>query len=181
MEAARAAGTAEDSRHRITHVTLVSPSDVPRFAAQGVTADFQMADDSVFPDRFQKVFGPFLGGARVRQEALRLRSLYDAGARVVLSSDYDVGGISPFAGMQRALTRGPESLPSLAAAIRAFTIEPAWRMRKEDRTGTLEKGKLADIIVLDRGLFRIPPSQLGATKVLLTLLEGETVWRAPGF
>jgi len=181
IEAAEAAGAAGGSRHRITHVTLVSPSDVPRFAALDVTADFQMSDNSVFPDRFRKIFGPFLGGKRVRQEALRLRTLYDAGARVILSSDYDVGEISPFAGMQRALTRGPESLPSLAAAIRACTIEPAWVMRQEDRTGTLERGKLADIIVLDRDLFRIPPAQLGDTKVLLTLLEGETVWRAPGF
>ena len=166
-----------NGRHRLTHVHLVRPADVPRFAELDVTADFQPFGAGLFNFYYSIYIQMFL----LQQNGEQLKTLYNAGARVVLSSDYDVGSISPFDGMERALTMGSQSLPSLDAAIRAYTIEPAYLMRQEDRVGSLEVGKRADIIVLDRNITAIPVGQLSNTKVLLTLLDGEEVWRDPSF
>ena len=162
-------------RHRLTHVELVAPQDVPRFAALDVTADMQMSHMYVEPP-FLHLNDDLLGHGRIEERIWRLRTLHDAGARVVLSSDYDVGEISPFAGMQRALNRGAESLPDVATAIRAYTLNAAYLMRQEDRVGSLEVGKRADLVVLDRNLFDIPSTQLGQVQVLRTFVDGEQVW-----
>ena len=130
---------------------------------------------------FESDLYPFLGEARTRERWLPLRDLHESGARVVLSSDWDVGSLSPFVGMERALTRGDQSLPSVDAAIRAYTIDGAHLMRQEAQVGSLEVGKLADIVILDRNLFEIAPSAIGGTKVLMTILEGEEIFRAVGF
>ncbi len=175
--AAIANGGASTARHRLTHVHLVHPVDVPRFSALNVTADFQPFDNGDF-NFFYSIYLPFF---LIPQQAERLRDVYDSGARLVLSSDYDVEELSPFAGMERALRLGSQSLPDIESAIRAYTIEPAYLMRQEDRTGSLEAGKRADILVLDRDITSIPFAQLSQTKVLLTLLDGEEVWRDPGF
>jgi predicted amidohydrolase YtcJ len=166
-------------RHRLTHIELVQPSDVPRFAAQGTIADLQMSSVYVEPQhRFDHVES--LGANRIRERLWRLRDLWDAGATVVLSSDFDVGDLSPFKGMQRALTRGAQSLPNVDAAIRAYTINAAYLMRHEDRVGSIVVGKRADIIVLDQNLFNIAPRRIGATNVLRTFLDGREIWSRGG-
>ncbi|MEM7309665.1 MAG: amidohydrolase family protein [Planctomycetota bacterium] len=76
---------------------------------------------------------------------------------------------------------GGESLSSVDDAIRAYTIDAAYLMRQEDRVGTIEVGRPADLIVLDRSIASIPLAQIGATQVLLTLLDGDEVWRDPSF
>ena len=163
------------ARHRLTHVEMVQPDDVPRFAQLNVTADLQMSHDYVMPPRlFDNAF--LLGGSRISERVWRLRDLHQAGARVVLSSDYDVGSISPFESMRRALTRGDQSLPDLDAAIRAYTLNPAYLMRQEDRVGSIEVGKLADLVIVDRNLFDLPLSQLGNAQVVATLLAGEVIF-----
>ena len=165
-----------DRRHRLTHIELVHPDDVPRFSELDVIADIQMSSPYVEP---QHLFDNelVLGRPRIEERLWRLRDLHDSGARVVLSSDYDVGDLSPFKGMERALTRGEQSLPNVDAAIRAYTINPAYLMRQEDRAGSLAVGKIADLIVLDQNLFEVDLSTLGTTRVLLTLLGGQEVWR----
>ncbi len=164
-----------DRRHRLTHIELVQPSDVARFAAQGTIADLQMSSVYVEPQHlFDNVAS--LGAVRITERLWQLRSLWDARATVVLSSDYDVGDLSPFMGMQRSLTRGAQSLPSVEAAIRAYTLNAAHLMRQEDRVGSITVGKRADILVLDQNLFNIGLSQIGATKVLNTFLDGEQIW-----
>jgi predicted amidohydrolase YtcJ len=164
-------------RHRLTHMELVDPADVPRFAALGVTADVQ-ASEWTLPAHVHDL-DLFLGARRVDERAWPLRDLYDSGAHVVLSSDYDVGDLSPFQGMARAVDRGPQSLPDVAAAIRAYTVEPARLMRQETLVGSIEVGKRADLIVVDRSPLTTP--DLGGTQVLLTLLDGQPVYRGPGF
>ncbi len=189
LDAIAAAGTANssaatpggaihggDRRHRLTHVELVHPDDIPRFAELGVIADIQMSSPYVEPQHLLDN-EPLLGRRRIEERLWRLRDLHDAGARVVLSSDYDVGDLSPFKGMERSLTRGDQSLPDVAAAIRAYTVGAAHLMRQEDRVGSLTVGRLADLIVLDRNLFEIALSEIGSTRVLLTLLAGQEVWR----
>ena len=163
-------------RHRITHVEMVAPSDVPRFEQLGVIADFQMSAEWVMPGHDHEL-NHMLGHHRVAERSRRLRDIYETGAHLVLSSDFDVGSMSPFVGMEHALTRGDQSLPDVAAAVRAYTIEPAYLMRMEDVAGSLEVGKSADFIVLDRNIFNIPKHRIGRTRVLATVLEGETVYR----
>ncbi len=169
-------GSAGDgARHRLTHVEMVQPADVPRFAQLDVTADIQMSHQYVMPEHlFDNAF--LLGNARISERVWRLRDLHQAGARVVLSSDYDVGSVSPFEAMRRALTRGDQSLPDLDAAIRAYTINPAYLMRQEDRVGSIEVGKLADLVIVDRNLFDLPPSQLDGARVVATILAGEVIF-----
>jgi predicted amidohydrolase YtcJ len=75
-----------------------------------------------------------------------LKSLHNAGARLTLSSDWDVSSLSPFVGMEHALTRAPQELPNVETVVKAYTIKGAYTMRQEDKTGSLEVGKYADLI-----------------------------------
>lgn len=176
--ATQANGTTATHRHRLTHLELIAPADFDRFRALGVLADFQVAGDFTLPAHFPEA-EPFIGDRAYR--TIPLRSLHDAGAHITLSSDWDVSDLSPFVGMQHALTRGQESLPDLETVIRAYTLNGAYALRQEDLVGSLEVGKLADLVVLDQNLFNIPIDQIATTQVLLTMLEGETVYRASNF
>ena len=168
-------GTCEDRRHRLTHVEMVQPSDVPRFAALDVSADLQMSHPYVEPP-FLLDPAFLLGVPRIQERQWRLRDLHEAGANVVLSSDYDVGSLSAFEGMARAIDRGDQSLPDLDAAIRAYTINAAYLMQQEHLVGSLEVGKRADVIVVDRDVFSIPTSQIPQTQVELTMVDGTIVF-----
>ncbi|WP_185827478.1 amidohydrolase [Halomonas nitroreducens] len=171
------AATDGQGRHRLTHVELVRPEDVPRFAALDVTADFQPSE--YFTTPYLDGYRPLIG-ARARQ-LLPMRRLHDAGARLTLSSDWDVNPLSPLGIMQSALSLGERSLPSLAAAVRAYTLDAAYVLGQEDDTGSLEVGKQADLVVLDRNIFELPVTRLDEARVLWTLLGGEEVYRDAAF
>lgn len=178
IEAARAAHPPDaPPRHRLTHLELVDPADRARFAELGVIADLQVAGDFALPEHAADL-EPLIGERAF--DMLPLRGLHDAGARVTLSSDWDVSELSPFLGMRNALLRGEQGLPDLESAIRAYTIDAAYALRQEDLTGSIAVGKAADLVVLDRDIFAIDPEEIGETEVLLTLLGGEEVYRGPG-
>lgn len=160
-------------RHRLTHVEFVRPSDYPRFAELNVTADAQVAGDFTAPDHWHE--NDYLVGAAVSENIIPIKSLHEAGARITLSSDWDVSDLNPFVGLQNAVTRAPQNL-SLEEAVKAYTINAAYVMRQEDLAGSLEVGKLADMIVLDRNIFEIDPTEINQTKVEATYLEGEVVF-----
>lgn len=160
-------------RHRLTHVEMVDSDDLGRFAELGVIVDFQVAGEFALPKNSFWVEG--LIGDR-HNDMLPVRAIYDTGALVTLSSDWDVSSLSPFIGMQNALQRGEQSLPNIDAAIRAYTINAAKLMRQEERTGSIEVGKLGDLIVLDRDIVAASIDTISKTNVLLTLLAGETVF-----
>jgi hypothetical protein len=122
---------------------------------------------------------PSIGDRSFRM--LPMRALYDSGARVTLSSDWDVNPLSPLGIIQNALSLGARSLPNLEAAIRAYTLEAAYTLAQERTTGSLEPGKFADLVVLDRDIFRLPVQRIGKAKVLWTLLGGAETYRAPEF
>jgi predicted amidohydrolase YtcJ len=105
-----------------------------------------------------------------------LKSLTTAKARLTLSSDWDVSTLNPFVGMQNAVTRSPQEI-SLAEAVKAYTINAAYTMRQEDKVGTIEVGKEADLIVLDRDIFSISPTSIGQTQVTSTYLRGKLVYQ----
>jgi len=172
FEAAVAGG-----RHRLTHVELVDRRDMPRFKQQGVIADFQPSP--YFQPSFLKSNEPMIGDRAYAM--LPMRELYDTGARVTLSSDWDVNPVSPLGIMQHALSLGARSLPSLEAAVKAYTLDAAYTLRQEKDTGSLEVGKKADLVVLDQNIFELPINQIGKTKVLWTLLDGNEVYRNTAF
>ena len=162
-----------NGRHRLTHVEIVSPSDYNRFAQLNVTADCQVAGNFTQPNHWAENI-PLIGAANA-SNIIPLKSLKAANARITLSSDYSVSSYNPFIGLQNAVTRSPQEL-TLAEAIKAYTINPAYVMRQEQIVGSIEVGKAADLIVLDRNLFDIAANQINQTKVLMTYLAGELVY-----
>ena len=179
IEAARNTnGDQIGARHRLTHLELIHPQDRPRFAALNVIADFQLAGDFTLPEHAKEMV-PLIGDRAF--DMLPAGSMQRSGARVTLSSDWDVSPLSPFVGMRNALSRGDESFDRLEDVIHAYTMAPAYLMRQEDRTGSLEVGKFADLIVVDRNIFEVSLDDLAETKVLWTLLGGEEMYRAEDF
>ena len=110
------------------------------------------------------------------KEQIPVRSVYDTGAVVTLSSDYDVSSISPFVGMQHVLSREHQSMPDLKSVIESYTINGAYLMRQDDKTGSIEVDKFADLIIVDQNIFEVPVNKIGDTKVLFTYLEGEQIF-----
>lgn len=110
------------------------------------------------------------------------------GAHLAAGSDWSVSSMNPFEAIQVAITRrAPDSAPGsawipeetvdLATMLRAYTSGGAYAAGQEASNGTLETGKAADLIVLDRNLYRIPVPEIHQARVLLTLLDGKEVWR----
>lgn len=193
LEFAQTQNGVRDSRHHIAHIQLFDPVDVPRFRRLGVFANFQplwaSADDYIV-----KMTEPVLGPDRSRW-LYPLRSLVDSGAVVVGGSDWSVTSMNPLEAIQVAVTRrgiterpGPGWLAvecvDLPTMLAAYTINGAALSFQESMTGSLEVGKAADLIVLDRNLFEVPRHEIHRVQVLLTLLEGVPVYRSerlPGF
>ncbi len=172
------AAASDAGRHRLTHVEILNPSDYPRFAELNVTADCQVAGDFTNPAHWGEL-ADYIGTEKA-DNLVPLKSLNEAGARVTLSSDWSVSPFNPFIGLQHAVTRAPQNL-SLDAAINAYTLDAAYVMRQEDRVGSIEVGKEADMVVLSQNLFEIDASQINQTKVLQTLLAGKEVYRNATF
>jgi predicted amidohydrolase YtcJ len=166
--------TKKPGRHRLTHVEMVAESDKKRFAELDVIADFQLAGEFTHPENFEEM-EPLIGERAHAQ--LPVRDIYDTGAVVTLSSDWDVSSLSPFVGMQNALNRGEQSLPDLASVIEAYTINGAYVMDQDHLTGSIEVGKEADFIVIDQNPFNIDSNKISEIKVLKTILAGEIVYQ----
>ena len=184
--AAREANGDKDNRHQISHLQLVDPADFPRFKALGVIADFQLAwakrDQAT-----EEALEPYLGPDRYRH-LYPAGSLHAAGAMIVGGSDWDVTSYNPFCAFQTAVTRRggkgqkplniDERIP-LTTAVDAYTINAAFAMKQDATTGSLEVGKRADLVVLDRDIFSVDPDTIADTKVLATYLDGRLVYTAP--
>jgi predicted amidohydrolase YtcJ len=178
---------APDARHRIEHAQVVSPEDVPRFAALGVVPSMQFTHCTSDMDWAAKRLGP----ERVKG-AYAWRSLIDAGSRIPGGSDFPVESINPFLGIFAAVTREnllgkpvggwfPAQRLTLLEAVRAFTVEAAWAVHEEAVAGSLSPGKRADFIVLSDDIFSVRPEVIPRIKVLETIIGGAVVYRADGF
>ncbi|WP_020405806.1 amidohydrolase [Hahella ganghwensis] len=172
LNAIENAGT-QAGRHRLTHVEMVDSEDLPRFAELNITADAQVAGEFTQPSMWHH--NDELVGTSRADNLVPIRSLRENGARVTLSSDWSVSPFNPMIGLQNAVTRDPQAL-SLTQAIRAYTIDSAYSMRQETQTGSIESGKLADLIILDRNLFDIAPESIHQAKVLMTIFDGEVIF-----
>ena len=173
------------NRHHISHIQMWDPADIPRFADLEVVANFQpvwaYADDYV-----TELTIPFIGEERARW-MYPIKSVLDTGATIAFGSDWSVSTANPFPQMETAITRKdadddtdtsfiPEERIDLETAIVAFTINAAFVNKQENETGSVEVGKLADLIVLDKNLFETEQDDISETKVLLTLFGGEPVY-----
>jgi predicted amidohydrolase YtcJ len=188
VEAARKTNGPRDNRHHIAHLQLVHPDDVPRFAALDVTATFQAL--WAYPDTYiENINVAQVGRDRVAR-MYPIGSIRRAGGRIAAGSDWPVTSINPLLAIEVALTRqdpaggDPDTLNAaervdLETMLDAFTLHGAWLMRQERTTGSIEVGKAADLVVLERDLFTIPPADIGEVRVVRTILEGRTVYAAP--
>jgi predicted amidohydrolase YtcJ len=187
---AREVNGLRDSRPVLAHLELIDSTDIPRFRELGVIASVQpywaQADDYI-TDLTEPVVGP----ARSRR-LYPIGTLMASGAEVAGGSDWTVSSLNPLDAIQVGITRrdleageGPAWLPSqqvqLPQMLAAYTINAAYTTHAEHETGSIEAGKLADLIVLDRNLFALQPTEIHQAHVLLTLLEGRTVWRDSNF
>lgn len=186
FEAARRANGARDRRHHIAHLELIDPADIPRFAGLGVAANFQALwayPDPYITDLTVPILGPERSG-----RLYPIGSVARTGAVIAGGSDWSVSSMNPLEAIEVALTRrGPDDPPGeawlpgervdLETMIRAYTVNGAWLCREEAGRGTLGAGRAADLVVLDRDLFAIPPHEISEVKVLLTLLDGRPVYR----
>jgi predicted amidohydrolase YtcJ len=189
IEAARKQNGVTGNRHHISHLQLINVDDMERFASLDTAANFQA--DWAYPDAWiMELNLPVLGEERV-QGMYPIGSVLRAGGRVVGGSDWNVSTANPLEAIEIAVRRqdalkdsGPvlneSERVSLADMIDAYTINAAWLMHQENKTGSIEAGKQADFVVLDRNLFELPASGINEAKVLLTLLEGEVVFSGSG-
>jgi len=183
-ENARLRNGSRDSRHRIEHVEVVSPEDVPRFAGLGVIPSMQPLHAHLSKAPFDETYGKALGPERL-ERSFPWRSMVDSGAKLTFSSDWPVADMNPFLGTHTALTRGglvgPQNTISLEDAIRGYTINAAYASFDEDIKGSIEVGKLADLIILSDNLFEMEPEDTKRVETLLTVVGGKEVYRSSGF
>lgn len=185
FEAARDRNGAGDGRHHIAHIQVVHPRDVPRFSALGVVANAQPFWACL--EEYQRDLTiPYLGPERSSWQ-YPFASLVRSGARLAFGSDWTVSSPNPLLQIEVATTRvSPEDrsaepfLPDekldLPTSLRAFTAGSAFVNHLDHMTGTLEPGKAADLVVLDRDLFATDAGPIGDARVLLTMLQGEPVY-----
>ncbi|HZO84815.1 MAG TPA: amidohydrolase, partial [Verrucomicrobiae bacterium] len=173
-----------DRRFRIEHAQHLRLGDIPRFARARVIASMQpyhVADDGRWAEKR-------IGRKRLRG-TYAFRSLLDAGVMLAFGSDWTVAPLDPMQGIAAAVTRQtldgknpagwiPEQKITVEEAVRAYTVSSAYAEFAEQTKGTLTVGKLADLVVLSQNILEIPPEQIGRTKVLWTIVNGEVAFRA---
>ncbi len=186
-EEAAAAYHTPDSRHRIEHIETIRASDVARFGGLGVVASFQPLH--AYPDaNTLQVWARNVGPERVAR-AFAWQSVASAEGKLAFGSDWPVVTLNPWAGLQTAVTREtedrkpaggwiPKQRISLAQAIEAYTLGAAIAGRREKSEGSLEPGKLADLVVVSQNLFEIDAHEIGRTEVLVTVVGGKVVYQA---
>jgi predicted amidohydrolase YtcJ len=172
---------ARGARHQLAHLELIDPADIPRFKELGVLANFQPLwayDDPYIVD----LTIPAVGEPRSRW-LYPLQSVLATGAVMVAGSDWSVSSMNPLEAIQVATTRRaldggpgtgwiPAERVNLPDILAAYTINGAFARFADRTTGSLEVGKLADLVLLDRNLFSLPLHQIAETKVLLTVMDG---------
>lgn len=207
-QAAQAGNQPWDRRHAITHLQFVDDADIPRFGALGVVASMSLQwnqrdawsvdgiEGYIAPDRMDNMYPA--------------RGVSEGGAVIAQGSDWAVTPLVPWSAIEQAVTRtgevnparaiypgplAPQQSISLAQAVKASTIGVAYQLHREDEVGSIEKGKLADLIVTDQNVFRLRGggrskhhhghgwypgiTRVSDTKVLLTMVGGKVVWSAP--
>jgi predicted amidohydrolase YtcJ len=183
FERAYAAAGGRELRNRIEHAQVVALSDIPRFRQLGLIASMQPTHATSDKN---------MAEARIGVERLKgayaWRTFLDQGTRIAGGSDFPVESDNPFFGLHAAVTRQdhdnqppggwhPEQALTLLEAFRAFTLDAAYAEHWEQSIGSLEPGKWADFILIDRDLFKIAPAEIWKIRVEQTWVEGRRVYQ----
>ena len=186
VEGAQKANGVSGLRHHLTHNVIVDKTDLPRYKDLGVVADFSP-------------FFPYYGPANnnhiqsVGEERFSkwwaIKSMMDQDIVTAIATDYPVAELSPFVNMEAGITRldphgstekplAPEERISVEQAIKAYTWNPAYILGWEDKIGSIENGKLADMVILDQNPMEISAADISEIKVMKTFLAGEVIFDA---
>jgi len=179
--AARAANGPRDARHRIEHIELIDPADIPRLGALGITASVQPphAPGAMDFDMYPTL--DMIGAGRLG-DAFLCRALAEAGAALAFASDWPVTDISVIRGIRAALTRptypgATDQRVGLMDTLRAYTAGGAWAAHREHLTGTLRPGLAADVVVLSGDIETVAPEAISDLAPVLTICGGRVTFR----
>ena len=175
---------ARDRRFRIEHAQHIRAQDIPRFARAKVIASMQpyhAIDDGRWAEKR-------IGSERAKT-TYAFRSLLDAGATLAFGTDWTVAPLNPMLSIYAAVTRRtldgrrpagwvPEQKISVTEAVRAYTLGSAYAEFQENEKGSIAPGKLADVVILSRDIFKIDPIEIEKVKVVLTVMDGRVVYEA---
>ena len=176
-----------DRRPRIEHIETIAAADIPRFGKLGVIASMQPLHS--YPDSDTLDFWARNTGADRASRAWAWKSIADAGGHLAFGSDWPIVTMNPWEGIQTAVTRQtaeatppagfvPEQRLTVEQAVGAYTLGAAFAGRREKTEGSLEEGKLADLIIVSQNIFDVNPHKIGATKVLTAILGGRVMYQA---
>jgi predicted amidohydrolase YtcJ len=176
-----------DRRPRIEHIETISAADIPRFGKLGVIASMEPLHSYPNADTLD-VWARNTGPDRASR-AWAWKSIADGGGHLTFGSDWPVVTLSPWEGIQTAVTRQtaegtpasgfvPEQRLTVEQAVNAYTLGAAFSGRREKTEGSLEEGKLADLIIISQNIFDINPRKIAATKVIATIVGGRLVYQA---
>ncbi|SHS70669.1 putative amidohydrolase [Mycobacteroides abscessus subsp. abscessus] len=187
FEAAIANNPARDRRHTVAHLIYVDDADSARFAKLGVVAQFSANWFSADPDTVVNMAARY--GAPRKDNFYRIQDILRTGAHVALGTDWPAAGYfstyKPLESIQIGVTRqligdpGAQVLRphdqklSVAEAVRANTLGAAYQIRMDNKVGSVEVGKLADLIVLDRNILECDPQDIHTATVLMTMMNGQ--------
>jgi len=171
-----------DRRFRIEHAQHLRSQDIPRFARDKVVASMQpyhAIDDGRWAEKR-------IGKERAKT-TYAFRSLLDSGVVLAFGTDWTVAPMNPMFSIYAAVTRRtldgknpkgwvPEQKISVEEAVRAYTVGSAWAEFQESVKGTITPGKLADLVILSRDIFKIDPKDIETTKVVMTILDGRVIY-----
>ena len=171
-----------DRRFRIEHAQHLRPQDIPRFARDHVVASMQpyhAIDDGRWAEKR-------IGKERAKG-TYAFRSLLDSGATLAFGTDWTVAPLNPISSIYAAVTRRtldnknpngwvPEQKITVEEAVRAYTVGSAYAEFQETVKGTIAAGKLADLVILSRDIFKIDPKEIETAKVVMTIMDGRIVY-----
>ena len=186
-EAAAGPNRSKNRRQRIEHVETIAAADIPRFGKLGVIASMQPLHSYPDADTLD-VWARDIGPERASR-AWVWKSIADGGGRYAFGSDWPIVTLNPWEGIQTAVTRQtkegtpkggfvPAQRLSVAQAVEGYTLDAAFAGHLEKTEGSVEVGKAADVIMVDRNIFEIDPHTIDQTRVVLTIVGGKIVYEA---
>ena len=179
---------ANGTRHIIEHLELVDPKDIPRLGELDIVASIQPEHICSGIATFENNCYPARIGSQRVKYTWPFKSMEDTGAVLAAGSDAPVAGSNPFVGIYSAVTRlhndgtpkggwNPQERLSMGSILKAYTYGASWSECREEELGTIEDGKLADVIVVDRNLFDAEVDDVLKCEVMITVVDGKVVFQ----